>query len=468
MVCMNDCFYACSKINSYNGSNDCSSKNMYCSILYTLHCLFPARAVFLARMRGEWARLRAEEKQQFKKEAMSCRGQLPQDEGQKTAYLRRVCSELNQLTDFMKQLGWSFFYKITTETSILESPGGQAASVQQNPTPPPTRIPRPPKGAKEEERANLRREVQNLFNELYGQATGSMGNFPYKKHKICPEVAVTGLPEGVPFKEPFSYGLPALKAIIAEKHKIQMHLIQASLSEDVAPGEDTTPAIRAQSLWQQLTGSCAAVSSQRNGSVSVVAKVTHLDATSPGTEDCVAPTPHESTHAPGNVHEVLPTFSPNVDTSGVPDANNEHEVRPTFSPNVDTSGVPDANNEHEVRPTFIPNVDTSGVPDANNEHEVRPTFSPNVDTSGVPDANAMSTGPEKTAEKSSTNGAVKKSQWKAEEVAAVQLHFQEELEGRKLVQMANIKKFVVMTNFSRTPSAVQKFLLRRRKEHRTQ
>ncbi|PVD33006.1 hypothetical protein C0Q70_08454 [Pomacea canaliculata] len=69
-------------------------------------------------------------------------------------------------TDFMKQLGWSFSYKITMETNILESPEGEAAAL--NPTPiPPTTIQTPPNCGKEEERAQLQREVQSLFNELY-------------------------------------------------------------------------------------------------------------------------------------------------------------------------------------------------------------------------------------------------------------------------------------------------------------
>ncbi|XP_025098304.1 general transcription factor II-I repeat domain-containing protein 1-like [Pomacea canaliculata] len=246
------------------------------------HAPGETRSIFLARMREEWSRLGDEEKKAFKKDAVVYKQQPPQNEAEKIAYLRRVFSELNKLTDFMKQLGWSFYYKITTETDIMESPEGPAAALNPAPIPPtpipptpiaPSPTPRRPKGEKEEERANLRREVQNLFNELYGQATGNRGNFPYKRHHIMPEVAVTGLPDGVPFKEPFSYGLPALKAILAQKSQIKMHMVQASPLENpapVTPGENTTAAVREVSLCQQLTGSDASLSPQANGDVPVV------------------------------------------------------------------------------------------------------------------------------------------------------------------------------------------------------
>ncbi|XP_007894636.1 general transcription factor II-I repeat domain-containing protein 1 isoform X3 [Callorhinchus milii] len=78
---------------------------------------------------------------------------------------------------------------------------------------------------KETEDINILREcVQILFNSRYAEALGldHMVPVPYRKIACDPEaVDIIGIPEGIPFKRPCTYGVPKLKRILEARHKIR-------------------------------------------------------------------------------------------------------------------------------------------------------------------------------------------------------------------------------------------------------
>ncbi|XP_067864126.1 general transcription factor II-I repeat domain-containing protein 1 isoform X3 [Heptranchias perlo] len=78
---------------------------------------------------------------------------------------------------------------------------------------------------KETEDINILREcVQILFNSRYAEALGldHMVPVPYRKIACDPEaVEIIGIPEGIPFKRPCTYGVPKLKRILEARHKVR-------------------------------------------------------------------------------------------------------------------------------------------------------------------------------------------------------------------------------------------------------
>ncbi|XP_040280768.1 general transcription factor II-I repeat domain-containing protein 1 isoform X2 [Bufo bufo] len=104
---------------------------------------------------------------------------------------------------------------------------------------------------KETEDINTLREcVQILFNSRYAEALGldHMVPVPYRKIACHPEaVEIIGIPDKIPFKRPCTYGVPKLKRILEERHKIHFkiksmfdqRIFEETLKPDVnCPGEE--------------------------------------------------------------------------------------------------------------------------------------------------------------------------------------------------------------------------------------
>ncbi|NXW60703.1 GTF2I factor, partial [Eurystomus gularis] len=71
---------------------------------------------------------------------------------------------------------------------------------------------------------DLKQKVENLFNEKCGEALGLSKpvKVPFALFESFPEVFyVEGLPEGVPFRRPSTFGIPRLEKILRNKSKIK-------------------------------------------------------------------------------------------------------------------------------------------------------------------------------------------------------------------------------------------------------
>uniref|UniRef100_A0A8C3CSP9 General transcription factor IIi n=1 Tax=Cairina moschata TaxID=8855 RepID=A0A8C3CSP9_CAIMO len=71
---------------------------------------------------------------------------------------------------------------------------------------------------------DLKQKVENLFNEKCGEALGLSEpvKVPFALFESFPEVFyVEGLPEGVPFRRPSTFGIPRLEKILRNKSKIK-------------------------------------------------------------------------------------------------------------------------------------------------------------------------------------------------------------------------------------------------------
>lgn len=69
----------------------------------------------------------------------------------------------------------------------------------------------------------LREQVQDLFNRKYGEALGIKYpvQVPYKRIKNNPDsVIIEGLPPGIPFRKPCTFGSQNLERILAVADKI--------------------------------------------------------------------------------------------------------------------------------------------------------------------------------------------------------------------------------------------------------
>ncbi|KAI1231949.1 General transcription factor II-I, partial [Lamprotornis superbus] len=90
--------------------------------------------------------------------------------------------------------------------------------------------------------ANLKQQVENLFNEKCGEAMGLNGpmRVPYGLFESFPDVFhVEGLPEGVPFRQPSTFGIPRLEKILRNKSKIKFiikkpEMLEAAVKESSA------------------------------------------------------------------------------------------------------------------------------------------------------------------------------------------------------------------------------------------
>ncbi|NXC62139.1 GTF2I factor, partial [Aleadryas rufinucha] len=71
---------------------------------------------------------------------------------------------------------------------------------------------------------DLRKEVEDLFEKRYGEAINAEGpvSVPYPLFQSHMEdLYVEGLPEGIPFRRPSTYGIPRLERILLAKERIQ-------------------------------------------------------------------------------------------------------------------------------------------------------------------------------------------------------------------------------------------------------
>ncbi|XP_035198999.1 general transcription factor II-I isoform X1 [Oxyura jamaicensis] len=81
---------------------------------------------------------------------------------------------------------------------------------------------------------DLKQKVENLFNEKCGEALGLSEpvKVPFALFESFPEVFyVEGLPEGVPFRRPSTFGIPRLEKILRNKSKIKFIIKKPEMFE---------------------------------------------------------------------------------------------------------------------------------------------------------------------------------------------------------------------------------------------
>ncbi|XP_010225495.1 PREDICTED: general transcription factor II-I-like, partial [Tinamus guttatus] len=89
---------------------------------------------------------------------------------------------------------------------------------------------------------DLKQKVENLFSEKCGEALGLTEpvKVPFALFESYPEdFFVEGLPEGVPFRRPSTFGIPRLEKILRNKSKIKFiikkpEVFEATLKENSA------------------------------------------------------------------------------------------------------------------------------------------------------------------------------------------------------------------------------------------
>ncbi|NWU10388.1 GTF2I factor, partial [Cephalopterus ornatus] len=94
---------------------------------------------------------------------------------------------------------------------------------------------------------DLRKQVEELFEKKYAEAIKAKGRvpIPYSLFQSSVEdLHVEGLPEGVPFRRPSTYGIPRLERILLAKERIQFVIKRDELlnSTDVPLDKTTTGA----------------------------------------------------------------------------------------------------------------------------------------------------------------------------------------------------------------------------------
>lgn len=80
----------------------------------------------------------------------------------------------------------------------------------------------------------LREQVQDLFNRKYGEALGIKYpvQVPYKRIKNNPDsVIIQGLPPGIPFRKPCTFGSQNLERILAVADKISFTITRSGDTE---------------------------------------------------------------------------------------------------------------------------------------------------------------------------------------------------------------------------------------------
>ncbi|KAM8991502.1 general transcription factor II-I isoform 1-T1 [Ara ararauna] len=81
---------------------------------------------------------------------------------------------------------------------------------------------------------DLKQKVENLFNEKCGEALGLTEpvKVPFELFESSPDVfCVEGLPEGVPFRRPSTFGIPRLEKILRNKSKIKFIIKKPEMFE---------------------------------------------------------------------------------------------------------------------------------------------------------------------------------------------------------------------------------------------
>ncbi|XP_058710132.1 general transcription factor II-I isoform X7 [Poecile atricapillus] len=90
---------------------------------------------------------------------------------------------------------------------------------------------------------NLKQKVEDLFSEKCGQALGLSEpvRVPYALFDSFPEdFYVEGLPEGVPFRQPATFGIPRLEKILRNRSKIKFILKKPEMVEEAIKEESST------------------------------------------------------------------------------------------------------------------------------------------------------------------------------------------------------------------------------------
>ncbi|XP_069083010.1 general transcription factor II-I isoform X1 [Pleurodeles waltl] len=93
---------------------------------------------------------------------------------------------------------------------------------------------------------DLRKQVEELFERKYAQAINASGpvSIPYPLFQSnTDDLFVEGLPEGIPFRRPSTYGIPRLERILLAKERIRFvikkHELLNSTREDTQPDKPT-------------------------------------------------------------------------------------------------------------------------------------------------------------------------------------------------------------------------------------
>ncbi|KAM4886839.1 general transcription factor II-I [Sylvia borin] len=92
---------------------------------------------------------------------------------------------------------------------------------------------------------DLRREVEELFKKRYAEAIKAEGpvSIPYTHFQSHSEdLYVEGLPEGIPFRRPTTYGIPRLERILLAKAQIRFVIKKPELLKSDVPVNRTTSA----------------------------------------------------------------------------------------------------------------------------------------------------------------------------------------------------------------------------------
>ncbi|NWQ64967.1 GTF2I factor, partial [Neopipo cinnamomea] len=141
------------------------------------------------------------------------------------------------------------------EVTVDESPNkAQTTNTQTNSRTNGSNISFKPQGkdfsfqAWNEKITDLKQKVEDLFNEKCGEALGLSEpvQVPFSLFESFPELFyVEGLPEGVPFRQPSTFGIPRLEKILRNKSKIKFiikkpKMLEAAVKESSA----TSPQIR--------------------------------------------------------------------------------------------------------------------------------------------------------------------------------------------------------------------------------
>lgn len=131
------------------------------------------------------------------------------------------------------------------------SPPTKRLKSTEPPPPPPPPVPEPANAGKRKVRefnfekwnariTDLRKQVEELFERKYAQAIKAKGpvTIPYPLFQSHVEdLYVEGLPEGIPFRRPSTYGIPRLERILLAKERIRFvikkHELLNSTREDL-------------------------------------------------------------------------------------------------------------------------------------------------------------------------------------------------------------------------------------------
>uniref|UniRef100_A0A8D2P4A9 General transcription factor IIi n=1 Tax=Zosterops lateralis melanops TaxID=1220523 RepID=A0A8D2P4A9_ZOSLA len=92
---------------------------------------------------------------------------------------------------------------------------------------------------------DLRKEVEELFEKRYAEAIKAQGpvTIPYTHFQSHAEdLCVEGLPEGIPFRRPTTYGIPRLERILLAKERIRFVIKKPELLKSDVPANKLTSA----------------------------------------------------------------------------------------------------------------------------------------------------------------------------------------------------------------------------------